>query len=106
MFTTSKQDLTQVSRKELILHAVLLLRTVNRYDSKDAQMEDFEKYISNDQLIDYIYHFHDPQPEWDCESLGESDYDDDHTLYSSCTAGDYGPSNPWDAPGMSVYDFI
>lgn len=24
----------------------------------------------------------------------------------SATAGDYSPSNPWDAPGMSVSDFI
>ncbi len=24
----------------------------------------------------------------------------------SATAGDYSPSNPWDAPGMSVRDFI
>lgn len=24
----------------------------------------------------------------------------------SATARDYGPSNPWDAPGMSVRDFI
>lgn len=24
----------------------------------------------------------------------------------SCTAGDYGPGNPWDAPGMSIRDFI
>lgn len=24
----------------------------------------------------------------------------------SSTNGDYGPSNPWDAPGMSVSDFI
>lgn len=24
----------------------------------------------------------------------------------SATAGDYGPSNPWDAPGMNVRDFI
>lgn len=24
----------------------------------------------------------------------------------SATNGDYGPSNPWDAPGMSVRDFI
>lgn len=26
--------------------------------------------------------------------------------YRSSTRGDYGPSNPWDAPGMSVKDFI
>lgn len=25
---------------------------------------------------------------------------------TSSTAGDYSPSNPWDAPGMSVKDFI
>lgn len=24
----------------------------------------------------------------------------------SASAGDYSPSNPWDAPGMSVRDFI
>lgn len=27
-------------------------------------------------------------------------------VYTSCTARDYSPSNPWDAPGMSVRDFI
>jgi len=26
--------------------------------------------------------------------------------YRSSTNGDYGPGNPWDAPGMSVSDFI
>lgn len=30
--------------------------------------------------------------------------DDDYTPSSS--NGDYGPSNPWDAPGMSIRDFI
>ena len=24
----------------------------------------------------------------------------------SATAGDYGPGNPWAAPGMSIHDFI
>lgn len=24
----------------------------------------------------------------------------------SCTLGDYAPSHPWDAPGMSIRDFI
>ena len=24
----------------------------------------------------------------------------------SASAGDYSPSNPWNAPGMSIYDFI
>ena len=32
--------------------------------------------------------------------LAEEDY------VPSAENGDYGPSNPWDAPGMSVRDFI
>ena len=40
----------------------------------------------------------------------ESDYGwlyDDGTPYCpSSTAGDYSPSAPWNAPGMSVHDFI
>ena len=34
-----------------------------------------------------------------------ADLIDDEYVPSS-TFGDYGPSNPWDAPGMSVRDFI
>lgn len=32
------------------------------------------------------------------------DYDDDYVPSSS--NGDYSPSNPWDAPGMNIHDFI
>ena len=39
------------------------------------------------------------------KELQETQRDDVHRTISS-TAGDYGPSNPWDAPGMSVRDFI
>ena len=39
--------------------------------------------------------------------VDEDDYPDDEDEYRpSSTNGDYGPSNPWDAPGMSVRDFI
>ena len=34
------------------------------------------------------------------ECLIEYDY------CASSTGGDYSPSNPWDAPGMSIRDFI
>lgn len=43
-----------------------------------------------------------------CESYEEgtpSCFEDDEYT-PSATAGDYSPSNPWDAPGMSVRDFI
>lgn len=37
----------------------------------------------------------------------EGDWDDEDDYYTpSATRRDYGPSNPWDAPGMSVSDFI
>ena len=31
---------------------------------------------------------------------------EDEYYCPSSTAGDYGPGNPWDAPGMSIHDFI
>lgn len=34
------------------------------------------------------------------------DYEDEEDYTPSATRGDYGPSNPWDAPGMSTRDFI
>ena len=34
----------------------------------------------------------------------ENEYDDDYI--PSAENGDYSPSNPWDAPGMSIKDFI
>jgi hypothetical protein len=38
--------------------------------------------------------------------VDESDYDDEEEYIPSSSRRDYGPSNPWDAPGMSVKDFI
>ena len=42
--------------------------------------------------------------------IEEIPFDDDFELEDeyipSATCGDYGPSNPWDAPGMSISDFI
>lgn len=43
-----------------------------------------------------------------CTSYKEgtpSCFEDDYYCPSS-TSGDYSPSNPWDAPGMSIKDFI
>ena len=35
----------------------------------------------------------------------EPDWDDEDYI-PSATRGDYSPSNPWDAPGMKISDFI
>ena len=42
----------------------------------------------------------------DCESLDDCYDEDDEEYIPSSTNGDYSPSNPWDAPGMSIRDFI
>ena len=45
-----------------------------------------------------------------CCSLAEfaemMDDDEEEYEYTSSTHGDYSPSNPWDAPGMSISDFL
>jgi len=44
----------------------------------------------------------------DCDNYEEATDpgDNDGGPRTSATARDYGPSNPWDAPGMSIRDFI
>lgn len=34
------------------------------------------------------------------------DYEEDEEYVPSASNGDYSPSNPWDAPGMKISDFI
>ena len=41
-----------------------------------------------------------------CSRYTEETAEDKEEYIPSATAGDYGPGNPWDAPGMSVRDFI
>ncbi len=98
-------DLAKVSRRELVLHAVLLVRTINKHMSKERDLELYEN-LTDAELIDYIEHFYDPQPETNWEELcaAEADYNERCTPCATCR--DYGPSNPWDAPGMSINDFI
>lgn len=45
----------------------------------------------------------------DYEMFGVGHYipeDEEEYDTPSATRGDYSPSNPWDAPGMSINDFI
>lgn len=41
----------------------------------------------------------------DVEELDDA-YEEEDYYCPSSTNGDYSPSNPWDAPGMSIRDFI
>jgi hypothetical protein len=42
----------------------------------------------------------------DLDNLDYEMAEDDDEYTPSASNGDYSPSNPWDAPGMSVRDFI
>ena len=47
--------------------------------------------------------------EFDIDGLRSEDEEideDDEEYVPSAENGDYGPSNPWDAPGCSIHDFI
>ena len=93
-----------MERKLKVLKAVLLLRRVNRYQSKEEQIAEAEKHYTDQQLDEWIGML--KHPEDGPESEGEPEYINEEPRHSSCTERDYSPSNPWDAPVMSVRDFI
>lgn len=43
---------------------------------------------------------------YDCRNYCGLGVDEDEEYTPSAENGDYSPSNPWDAPGMSIKDFI
>lgn len=100
-----------MERKLKILKAVLLLRRFNRYQTKEEQIAEVEKYeIDLDEWIEYLKK---PEPETDFEEdleqkikYLEEDLEREQQYTPSCTAHDYSSSNPWDAPGMCISDFI
>ena len=48
----------------------------------------------------------DPDLDWEKHYAMCMRIDDEEEYCPSATRGDYSPSNPWDAPGMSMSDFI
>lgn len=100
-----------MERKLKILKVVLLLRRFNKYQTKEEQIAEAEKYeIDLDEWIEYLKK---PEPETDFEEdidqeikYLEEDLEREQQYTPSCTAHDYSPSNPWDAPGMCISDFI
>lgn len=62
-------------------------------DDKEAAMEYFTEEC---EMEDY-----------ELEFFGiETENEDDEEYIPSAESGDYSPSNPWNAPGMSISDFI
>lgn len=94
-----------MERKLKLLKAVLLLRRFNRYQSKEEQIAEADKYYSDQEIDEWIEELKNPKEEAP-EFEETPEFIEEEQRYTSCTARDYSPSNPWDAPGMSIRDFI
>jgi hypothetical protein len=112
-------------REQEILKVVLLLRKVgNRYNTKQQQIAQVTRWLDKGFLTDAMLFEWIGNLEAELEKSGElkpSKREKTETLsetqsgwsakergeqYTSCTAGDYSPTHPWDAPGMRVEDFL
>lgn len=94
-------SLVECRKENLVLHAVLLVRTINKNDTKENDIKLFS-LMSKEELVDYIEHFYDETEETIFDEIEEhEEYHRPSSLY-----GDYSPSCPWNAPGMSICDFI
>ena len=112
-----------------ILKAVLMLRRCgNKHRTKEEQIAEQKEWLKLDteyadrfdSWIDSLREELAKTPEQReeesrrfCEELAEREaeilYQELHESDRYCpssTAGDYGPGNPWNAPGMSISDFI
>lgn len=91
----------------------LLTMTNEQFERLEAGEEHIQDIFPDWSLDDRERLISGACPEcWDKVFGGDDDgddclFDEDEDEYTpSSTAGDYGPSNPWNAPGMSVSDFI
>lgn len=101
-----------MSIEQKILKAVLLLRKVgNKSQSKEEQLEEVKAWVRDDamgesELDDWIAELQKSIDGGGDEDT-EKDYLEDNAFESDLEfEKSYGPSNPWDAPGMKVSDFI
>ena len=110
-------------REQLVLKAVLLLRKVgNKSTTKEEQLQDVkdwfvEGYMTDDSLQEWVNELKNElaktpeQLEAECEERLEElmEFDAEQArreMEDIYEEKSYCPSNPWDAPGMSVIDFI
>ena len=70
-----------------------------------CKCKDCARYFKDTHNLCYLAEIEEVDGETEaCESFEE--YEDERYYTPSATYGDYSPSNPWDAPGMSIKDFI
>lgn len=77
-------------------HTLIALAKALREAEVEGTLSDLAYQIEYEFDIDGV-RSEDEEYDWD---------DEDEEYVQSAENGDYGPSNPWDAPGMSIHDFI
>lgn len=79
-----------------------ILEWLNTYENPLGFL--YSEWLSCDGALSHLW---DDMIAWlqdlKCD-VEENSYEEEY--YPSSTNGDYSPSNPWDAPGMSIRDFI
>ena len=84
------EETIYVADDEVLTHAVCQI--VNEFMNDDRLQDTSDMFEYADKRL--------------MEIFAETDEDEYDEYVPSSANGDYGPSNPWDAPGMSVSDFI
>lgn len=110
------QQVLSQHRHNMILKAVLLMREKLgiKSSSKEEQMR-YAGMLTNKEIGIWTESLREEinktpeqkQKEAEERIMLEKDFVNNFFHDSiSCTAGDYSPSSPWNAPGMSIRDFI
>ena len=119
--SNTNMQVSQIQRNLTILKATLLLR--ERLGVKSSSKEEvirMGREYTDSQLSLWIDLLHEEiqksaetreketkeRIQWEMDNDSPQEYMKSGREYTCCTSHDYGPSNPWDAPGMSVRDFI
>lgn len=92
---------------EVVDFAVLGIKTekiIKFWDSDDKKEITIEWHDWVDTLLDSEVEVSDKEPVDDSYKYDFSE--DDYSYTPSATNHDYSPSDPWNAPGMSIKDFI
>lgn len=85
-------------------HFPELHRTIWRLEEEETGKEwTFDRYLK-DEAGDWYEIWTDYEGDYRWDISEEEDDDEEYT--PSATHGDYSPSCPWNAPGMSISDFI
>lgn len=101
-------ELQKVNIKETLERVIEIPDPDNSLTNEEAEQIASEMYDSSEVILDASDVKSLEITVLEDEADKEQEYGEigDYHYIPSATAGDYSPSHPWDAPGMSIHDFI